>query len=409
MIQGAAQKQTVVLVKGMSQYGALTLHIDQLEDVFLGMGYRVLVLDFGGDEWRPVLAEAAKDDVLMIFSISIFTEIRFDGLTLAEILDAPHVCLQVDHPGWHLPRLQKSPRQSTIFLTLDHAHTRFINRCFVKDPFPVVEFLPPAANVLPENAPVDVASFAEDRDIPILFTGTYRGKIKPEWNRLEGDAGQMFKDIYNAALEVAVSDDLVSADDALYFVMREGGIDSSFPLFSDLITKSFWLSSYLHGMRRDLVLQALNEAGLPVHIYGHGFDKLAGQFKSFTYGGVGSFSETLGLIRRSQFVLNSNTNFVEGMHERVFAAMAGGAAVVSDLSKAYLDEFQDGVDMVLYSWDDLPGLGDRLRAYLDRPHELAQIAAAGQTKVLARHMWQNRAQRMIQLAQDYQHPYSAAA
>lgn len=402
-------KPAVVLVKGMSSYGALGLHIDQIATAFADKGYTIYLLDFGADDWRDTLARAARDEILLIFSISIFTEVRLDGLTLAEILDAPHICLQVDHPGWHIPRIQKSPPQSTIFLTLDHSHKRFIEKKFGQHMFQGVEFLPPAANVLADNAPVDIDQFAESRDIPVLFTGTYRGNPEPLWRGLEGQAGQLFKKIYGLAADMAMANDLLSADAVVNQVIADAGFDDDFPLTQELQDRTFWLSNYIHAKRRHAALVALNAAGVPVHVYGHGFDKEMHAFPNFVFGGVGSFQETLGLIRRTKIILNTNTHFVEGAHERVFAAMAGGAAVASDLSTYYQQIFTDGEDILLYSWQDLDAFAQRVRGILADPTALATIAQAGQAKVMAEHLWAHRVSRLIELAEGCRHPYSQAA
>lgn len=388
---------TVVLLKGAGQYGSLRLHIDQAAAAFRALGYDTVILDFSSDAWRQDMARIAGP-VTLIFSVSILGESRFDGKTLAELLNTQHVVMHVDHPGWHLPRFEGTPAEA-IVLTLDQTHSDFITRWFGPGRFRHLEVVPPGANRLVEPQDRDADDFAARRDIPVLFTGTFRGLPKPQWQDMgSSPALDLFKQIFDAAADIAASHDTLPAEAALDLACTAFGIDPDHPMTREVLRYSFWLSEYMHSTRRFEALKQLSKAGVNVHIYGAGFEGQMYRFKSFTYGGVGSFLETLSLLQRARVVLNTNTHFVSGGHERVFAAMAAGAAVVSDVSTWYQDAFEDGREIALYRWTKPDDLAHKIADLLADPARTYAMAAAGHQRVETAHLWTHRAARILTLA-----------
>jgi hypothetical protein len=388
---------TVVLLKGAGQYGALRLHIDQAAAAFRALGYDTTVLDFSGDAWRQDMARIAGP-VALIFSLSILAESRFDGKTLAELLGAPHVVMYVDHPGWFVQRSEQTP-SDTRLLMIDHTHCDFVRSWFGPDRFPYLETLPPGANRLEEPQDRDAEDWIARRDIPVLFTGTFRGVPKPQWREMASSpALDLFKLIFEAAADIAGADDTMPAESALDMACTAYGLTADHPMAREALRYSFWLSEYMHSVRRFEALKQLGKAGVNVHIYGAGFEGQMYRFKSFTYGGVGSFLETLSLLQRARVVLNTNTHFVSGGHERVFAAMAAGAAVVSDISTWYQDAFVDGRDIALYRWTKPAEVAEKTIALLDDPARAYHMACAGRQVVEGAHLWVHRATRILAVA-----------
>ena len=132
-----------------------------------------------------------------------------------------------------------------------------------------------------------------------------------------------------------------------------------------------------------------------MQVYGNGWPALADRYPSFKYGGVGSFEETLHLLRRTRVVLNTNNGFVAGGHERVFTAMCAGAAVFSDASRYYADAFKEGREIVTFAWNRLAEAPAQLQALVDDVPRAAKIARAGHARAMAEHRWSDRATRLV--------------
>jgi hypothetical protein len=149
---------------------------------------------------------------------------------------------------------------------------------------------------------------------------------------------------------------------------------------------------FAEAYHRDAFVEAMGKAGVAITTVGKGWEPLVARFPSFSYLGEGSFEETLALLRRTRVVINVNNGFVSGGHERVFAAMAGGAAVFSETSLFYQEVFRDGEDLVMFNTPVPADTAARLQALaFEDIDAAAQIAANGHAATLAHHLWSHRA------------------
>lgn len=84
-----------------------------------------------------------------------------------------YASLYVDHPIHHTNRLSVPMRKKVAFF-LDRSHLQFMTAWSVGRGFAQLAFLAPGANqIAPPPETTDGAFLA--RDIPVLFTGAYRG------------------------------------------------------------------------------------------------------------------------------------------------------------------------------------------------------------------------------------------
>jgi len=143
------------------------------------------------------------------------------------------------------------------------------------------------------------------------------------------------------------------------------------------------------------VLTALGAAGVPMQVCGLGWEPLCARYPSFDYIGVGSFEETLHLLRRARIALNANNGFVAGGHERVFTAMCAGACLFSEASQYYASAFRDGEEMAVFSLNDLDRAASRLAALMDDLPSQTAIARAGHRRATAGHRWSARAAEIV--------------
>jgi spore maturation protein CgeB len=142
--------------------------------------------------------------------------------------------------------------------------------------------------------------------------------------------------------------------------------------------------------RRNAFLLALAESGVDLHICGDGWEPHLHRFKSATYHGPVDMARMVELMRQSRVVLNTNGNFGAGSHERPFSAALAGATTFSDYSRYYAAEFEPGENIELFSWMDLPGAMDRLRALSADPERCWRLGRSAKQLTLARHTWDRR-------------------
>lgn len=384
-----------VLFKGQSQYGSLRLHIDQLASALNAQGHQVAIVDLTQPEGMDLLKatfHAPPDCYLGMGGVGVDLKTGA-GESIYDLLNATFVQVHVDHPIHHAGRLTVPVKRNVAFF-LDRSHVQFVNAWTAAKPSHAA-FLPPGANELAEPVDVSDEAFAR-RDIPILFTGTYRGQPATPWRDLP--EGALRNVLENVALQMA-GDATLPILDALKATMTLIGGDLSPQLLSQFAPLLNGPQFFAEAYHRNALLETLGKNGVPVRVYGVGWRPLVDRFPSFDYGGVGSFEETLQLLRRAKIVLNTNNGFVSGGHERVFAAMCGGAAVVSDETSYYAEAFQPDREIALFSWKKLGDLPARLGALLSDQPRLAAMARAGHARARADHTWAARAQVLVNTVQ----------
>jgi hypothetical protein len=300
----------------------------------------------------------------------------------------------VDHPIHHLPRLVHEINKQVVFF-LDRSHVQFMTAWGASRTYAHLGFLPPGANELED--PVDPSDEAfERRDIPLLFTGTYRGAPTPGWINWPDSAA---RDLVADTAERMAADGRLPLLDALRAAAAARKARLSAELLEGICLLLAPAQQYAEAFHRHAVLTALGEAGVPVEVHGLGWAPLCERYPSFHYAGEGSFEETLHLLRRARIVLNINNGFVAGGHERVFTAMSAGAAVFSESSRYYDDAFTDDREIATFSIKRPERVPAQLTALMADIPAQAAMARAGYKRAKAEHSWEARAAKMMKVVE----------
>jgi hypothetical protein len=383
------------LLKGQSRYGSLRLHIDQLAAALGELGHQARIVDLAADDAQAQLNVATNDPPDCFFAFSgVACDLKIQDASAYDFLGCVYASIYVDNPVHHIPRLQSPIRKHVAFF-LDRSHVQFVSASPMARNITQLGFLPPGANELPEAPDLSDEAFAR-RDIPLMFTGTYRGAPQAPWRQWPESPART---VLEAVAERMTADARLPILDALRAVLKQLGAELTPTLFNDIAPMLSGPQFFAEAYHRDAVIHALGRAGLPLHVWGDGWEPLAAQYPSFVYGGLGSFAETLHTLRRARVVLNVNNGFVAGGHERVFTAMCAGAAVFSDANRYYEEAFKDGREIVTFAWPKLAGAPDKLAELVSDPDRAAQIARAGAKRAQAEHRWTNRAERLVKAVQ----------
>ncbi len=381
-----------VLIKGPSQYGSLRLHIDQLAQAFRDLAHEAEVVDLTQDGLAAMERTTRNPPDAYLAINGVGSDYANANGSVYEQIGAAYVTLYVDHPVHQVDRIPTRFRKHAAFF-LDRSHVQFVSAWPSAKGLAHMDFLPPGANELPEPIDTSDAAFAQ-RDIPLLFTGTYRGQPQPVWaawpdspaKEIVGEiAGRMTQDARLPILE------------ALKASLADRGASLNGELLNQFAPLLQVPQAYAEIYHRDRLLHLLGRAGVPVQIYGLGWQPLVDQYPSFAYGGVGSFEETLSLLRRARLVLNINNGFVSGGHERVFTAMCAGAAVVTDANPYYADVFHEGREIATFDWRKLDAAPAQILALMDDTPALAALARAGHKRAMTDHRWTERAAKLVKV------------
>lgn len=381
-----------VLIKGQSQYGSLRLHIDQLAQAFRDLGHEAEVVDMttGGQAALDRTTLTAPDAYLAIGGVG--SDYANANGSVYDQIGAAYVTLHVDHPVHHVARITAPIRTQAAFF-LDRSHVQFVSAWPAAKGLAHLGFMPPGANERPEPVDTSDEAFAR-RDIPLLFTGTYRGPPQPAWSAWPDSPA---KDIVGEIAGRMAEDARLPVLDALKASLADRGGALNGELLDQFVPLLAGPQAYAEAYHRDRLLHLLGKAGAPIHVYGWGWQPLVDQYPSFAYGGVGSFEETLSLLRRARLVLNINNGFVSGGHERVFTAMCAGAAIVSDANPYYASAFKEGREIATFDWRKAETAPAQILALMNDTPALAALARAGHKRAMADHRWTDRAAKLVKV------------
>jgi hypothetical protein len=383
-----------VFVKVQSQYDSTRLFTDELAAAFAQRGFATTVIDAlaEGDLDAAFAREAAAGPTTLVYSVGALGEWRdARGRSLGEIFGAPHVVQYVDYPLTHLTRLETTAKAAAL-LTIDRTHVAAVASTFEPDRFAHVGFGPHGA--VGEPIEHDLKAFAA-RPIPLLFAGTYHDAAVPVW-RTESGA---IRAIFDAAFDIALGTEFTPALEAVDQALRAYGLDPADPLVARLRQYATLVHEQVRWTRRQTFFEAAGKAGLPLCLAGPGFVGRFDHYRSFTPLGVLDLAQVARLMGEARVVLNINANFGDGSHERPLTAMLAGAAVASDHSAWWDENFVEDREILFYRWRALDVGLARLAALVDDPDASWPMAVAGQRRVMAEHRFSNRVDTVLTAAQ----------
>jgi hypothetical protein len=386
-----------VFIKGPSQYDATRLFTDELAGAFAQQGHEAVVVDALGEEdfGTALMREAIAGPTGLVHSIGCMGDMR-DGLgrSLGEMFGAPHVLQHVDYPLSHLNQLDHTARL-TALLTVDPSHVEALASTFGSDHFAHLAFCPHAAVGAPAEDDEDVDRFADRRSVPILFSGSFYGVQAPGW----AEEGAGIRAIFDAAMEIILAVEFLPALEALDQALRDHGQDPFEPRFERMRKYATMLHEQARRIRRQALFDAAGRAGLPIFFIGAGYEGHIERYPTFKRAEPVNLSDAVKLMRHARVVLNINANFGRGSHERPLTAMLAGAAVASDHSSWWAEQFVEGQDMLLYRWTDLDAGLSRLAALAEDPEAAWRMARSAKTKALAGHRFDHRVASIIAAAE----------
>src|SRR5436190_1439669 len=163
-------------------YEGTRTFIDHAAAAFERRGFVAEVVDLQGpaDPLAPLLVSAASGPTAMVYSINILGEAHDAyGRSLSQIFDAPHVVWHVDYVLSQEARLAQTPRETALLL-VDPTQVDAVNAIYGSERWNTVTFCPHAAVGQAAPAAPDSETFAAERPIGMLWSGSLqKTKVRP--------------------------------------------------------------------------------------------------------------------------------------------------------------------------------------------------------------------------------------
>lgn len=307
------------------------------------------------------------------------------GINFFEARDIPLINIVVDHPCYYhkfLPYLPKDYMQ----ISIDREHEEYVKRFL-----PEIRrgpFLPLAGTSLwtEETLPA-----WDERPIDIVFTGNYSppSDLNHVLDRVNEEYGQFYREIIQDFIEhphLGMHQGIIRHLLEEVEDIDERGLRDAMP---NMIMIDLYVRHYFRGE----VVKTLVDAGLKVHCFGAGWDRLeCSHPENIVNGNVLESLGCLQQISKAKVSLNVMPWFKDGAHDRVFNSMLNGAVCLTDWSKYMTEILKDGKDVIFYELDDLPALPDKIRELLASRSRWEELQQNAYHTAAAAHTWAHRAQ-----------------
>lgn len=372
-----------------SPYGALYSFMNELIKAFRAMEIEVTVIDFGEKNAMQKLAEKLTErfDAVLSFNCYLANIKLQNGSYLQDQIRAPYYYFLVDHPMHHHRVLVEKLRDFHA-LCVDQYFIEYIQTYY-----PHIK----TVNMIPHGGITNNKQIPfYERKMDVLFTGSY--KNCDELMALMEQAEEPARTLSLELVKELLNHTELRQEEAFLNVLEKQGIVLEKEQYSQ------WLSAigniadhYIRGLYRNKMLEAMANEPYNVEIYGSDWDKCAIQAPNLHYHKAVSYEENITLMNDAKIVLNTYTGFKHGAHERIFSTMLAGALCMTDTNEYIEEHFRDKENLVLFSYDDMPGYKELIRHYLSHTQEAEQIAEKGHKLAQKEHTWEVRTKQIADI------------
>lgn len=357
-----------------------------------GAGNTCIILDRSTmkRDFQSLLYEMEEEpaDAAIVFNNLGFNLGSEAGINIWDRFHIPYIDILMDHPFHFHPILPKLPQTTRLFC-IDKNHVRYIGKYYPN--ITSVGFIPHGGCMR------SLSTISENhRDIDILYAGnlsrTFIENLIPDLDAFgKIDGGEFFRNTLQRLLE----NPWVTTEDAILQELSGLSLDLSREEELHYINAFRFIDGFAVSYFREISVRILVENGFKVHVLGSGWEECDwADNENLTIVGKVNAREVLPFMKRSKIVLNTQTWFKEGCHDRVFNGMLAGATVVTDTSGYVKKSFSDkelsafaleNIEKLPYIVRDLLGDTDRLRA----------MAETGRNIAKKEHSWDNRISEII--------------
>lgn len=310
-----------------------------------------------------------------------------EGVNFFQSRHIPLINIVVDHPFYY-HKFRPFIPNDYIQVSIDRDHEAYLKRFF-----PEIKrgpFLPLAGTSLWEQK--ELPGF-EDRPYDVVFTGNYTppSKFEPAMKRLNDEYTKFYFDIVDDFL----AHPHLGMDEGIIRHLLDGVEDIDEDGIRECMPNMIMIDLYVRHYFRGEVVKTLADAGIRVHCFGAGWDKLPCRHPENIVNGKPLDSlGCLQQISKAKISLNVMPWFKQGAHDRVFNSMLNGAVCFTDWS-AYLKEIlRDGKDVCFYELNELEMLPAQISALLGNREKWENMQKTAFEAAEKKHTWAERAKRL---------------
>lgn len=377
----------IITIKGALD--VLDFFTDCLTDAFRRIGFEVYVYDIrNSDSSNAGLIKFINkpvDFAIAYNNVGFF--ITNNKRCLWDILDIHYINIIVDAPVYYAEILKNHIFPKSFFLCVDREHTDFIERLRPDVPS---AFLPHCAW---NYAPVQID---KDRPTDIIYAGSITMNNIP--NIPDVGMGEFSTiDLIDYTCHELITNPNQTTEHVIEQWLTSHNLNYDINRLTDIFFKFTPIPKFITTHFRKQQIEVLLNNGFKVNVYGENWaNSELIDHANFIYHGRISPTHIFDKMAQSKIILNSMPWFKAGSHERIFNGMLAGGVVSSDYT-SYIDEvFVNGEDMIIYDLKNMDILPDFAEKIIYDNNFFNYMASNGQKKVLANHMFINRAIEILE-------------
>ncbi len=307
-----------------------------------------------------------------------------NGTMMWEALRIPSYNIVVDHPMYYHHFLEKVPK-NYCHISIDRNHESYMRRFF-----PEIQngpFLPLAGTKLyPNKTNVPIAC----RRYDVTMVGNY---CKPStFDKYITRIDDEYTAFYRGMIEDLLSNPHRTVEEVAEAHLRAELDEVPEEEFKKVMAALTFIDLYVRYTFRGRAVQELADAGIPVYVFGDGWELLECKHPENLM--IMNSLNSEGCLKKlcqTKISLNVMPWFKDGAHDRIFNTMLNGAVCLTD-SSVYLDEIlHDGTDCRIYSLSRMEELPEKAKELLENPDRMQTIADNGYELAKAGHTWAHRA------------------
>ena len=304
-----------------------------------------------------------------------------------DALDIPSYNIVVDHPMYYHHFLEKVPA-NYHHISIDRNHEKYMRRFFpeiVRGPY-----LPLAGTELyPNKSRVPVTC----RRYDVMMVGNYC--VPKTFERFITRIDDEYTAFYYGMIDDLFANPHRTVEEVAEAHLRDELGEVPEEELKKTMAALTFIDLYVRYTLRGRIVQELVDAGIKVHVFGDGWDRLPCRHEENLI--LMNNLDSAGCLKKlcqAKISLNVMPWFKDGAHDRIFNSMLNGAVCLTD-SSIYLDGIlHDNVDCSLYSLKEIEKLPEIAGQLLMDPDRMQQIADEGYRLAKAGHTWAHRAAQL---------------
>lgn len=389
-------------------YSLFDCLLDGLEGGLLACGIKPDMLDVSSNPLiqpdESVLRDIANRgyDAVLTFNAVGQQNYMFDGKNLWDSMNVPFVNYIVDHPLQHNTALSDHCKNYVV-ICVDKTHVDFVEK-YYPDIREKAFFLPlGCVEGRNSNSDIDTIDNFRDRNIDILFTGTYLPLSSIE-NKIN-EYPPAVRRLIVRHIEYMLSNRSQTEEEGLKHVLNDMGIDESDVDFKGYLIATKLTEEYVRAYIREEIIRYLIDSELSIRIFGNGWDLFDDDMKNaISYPGV-PYAKLFELYEDSKIVLDQSSHFRFGMHDRIPSALLAGAGVLTDRNNYLKETFAEGLkegELCMYNSSrpqEVPEIAKNMLSDIDG---LFAMSLRGKKAARSRLTWETRASELVDVLNSVQ-------